>query len=109
MFFYYILDTKKVKCPNLNKSSKIVHTIVDFRSQICHNTVKDLISKEGIIMLRDPISNEIDSVDEEQLEIQAPVDSRIVASNAIKYTAYVMLLFGFLYFLIAYLAPMLEQ
>ncbi|WP_339286701.1 hypothetical protein [Paenibacillus sp. FSL E2-0201] len=60
-------------------------------------------------MLRDPISNEIDSVEEEQLEIQTPVDSRIVASNAIKYTAYVMLLFGFLYFLIAYLAPMLEQ
>ncbi|MNO50313.1 hypothetical protein D3C76_406840 [compost metagenome] len=61
-------------------------------------------------MLRDPVSNEIDSVEEEQqLEIQAPVDSRIVASNAIKYTAYVMLFFGFLYFLIAYLAPMLEQ
>ncbi|KTD86571.1 hypothetical protein [Paenibacillus etheri] len=60
-------------------------------------------------MLRDPISNEIDSVEEEQLEIQTPVDSRIVASNAIKYTAYVMLFFGFLYFLIAYLAPMLEQ
>jgi hypothetical protein len=60
-------------------------------------------------MLRDPVSNEIDSVDEEQLEIQTPVDSRIVASNAIKYTAYVMLFFGFLYFLIAYLAPMLEQ
>lgn len=93
----------------MNKSSIFVHTIVDFRSQICHNTVKDLISKEGIIMLRDPISNEIDSVEEEQLEIQAPVDSRIVASNAIKYTAYVMLFFGFLYFLIAYLAPMLEQ
>jgi hypothetical protein len=61
-------------------------------------------------MLREPVSSELESVDEEQLEIQAPeVDSRIVASNAIKYTAYVMLLFGFLYFLIAYLAPMLEQ
>lgn len=59
-------------------------------------------------MMRDPLSKEIDSNDEEQLKIQEPVDSRIVASNAIKYTAYVMLLFGFLYFLIAYLAPMLE-
>lgn len=59
-------------------------------------------------MLRDPVSKEVDSLEEEQLEIQPPRDSRIVASNAIKYTAYVMLLFGFLYFLIAYLAPMLE-
>lgn len=59
-------------------------------------------------MIRDPLSNEIDSKDEEQLAAQADLDSRIVASNAIKYTAYVMLLFGFLYFLIAYLAPMLE-
>lgn len=43
-------------------------------------------------MLRDPVSKEVDSIEEEQLEIQPPVDSRIVASNAIKYTAYVMLL-----------------
>lgn len=60
-------------------------------------------------MMRDPLSKEIDRIDEQQPETQAPVDSRIAASNAIKYTAYIMLFFGFLYFLIAYLAPMLEQ
>ena len=93
----------------MNKSSNFVHTIVDFNSQICHNRIKDWLYKEGIIIMRDPIANEVDSTIEEQLDIQAPVDSRIAASNAIKYTAYVMLFFGFLYFLIAYLAPMLEQ
>lgn len=60
-------------------------------------------------MMRDPLSKEIDRIEEEQPVTQVPVDSRIVASNAIKYTAYIMLLFGFLYFLIAYLAPMLDQ
>lgn len=60
-------------------------------------------------MIRDPLSKEIDRIDEQQPEAQESVDSRIVASNAIKYTAYIMLFFGFLYFLIAYLAPMLEQ
>ncbi len=60
-------------------------------------------------MIRDPLSKEIDRIDEPQPEVQESVDSRIVASNAIKYTAYIMLFFGFLYFLIAYLAPMLEQ
>ncbi|SET28723.1 hypothetical protein [Paenibacillus sp. NFR01] len=41
-------------------------------------------------------------------EAKTPTEASIAASNAIKYTAYVMLLFGFLYFLVAYLAPMLE-
>lgn len=60
-------------------------------------------------MMRDPLSKEIDRIDEEQPEAQETVDSRIAASNAIKYTSYIMLFFGFMYFLIAYLAPMLEQ
>ncbi|MFC6650638.1 hypothetical protein ACFTAO_24640 [Paenibacillus rhizoplanae] len=48
-----------------------------------------------------------DSTETERLEVQAPKDLSIVASDAIKYTAYIMLLFGFLYFLVAYLGPML--
>lgn len=59
--------------------------------------------------MSDSIVNEMDSTKEEQLEIQTPVDSRIAAANAIKYTAYVMLFFGFLYFLVAYLGPMLDK
>lgn len=50
---------------------------------------------------------ETDQVESERLEVQAPKDLSIVASDAIKYTAYIMLLFGFLYFLVAYLGPML--
>lgn len=50
---------------------------------------------------------ETDQVEPERLEVQAPKDLSIVASDAIKYTAYIMLLFGFLYFLVAYLGPML--
>ena len=61
------------------------------------------------MMIRDPLSKEMDRNVEEQPEVKESVDSRIAASNAIKYTAYIMLFFGFLYFLIAYLAPMLEQ
>ncbi|WP_342478210.1 hypothetical protein NYE24_04885 [Paenibacillus sp. FSL H7-0350] len=48
-----------------------------------------------------------DSTETERLEVQTPKDLSIVASDAIKYTAYIMLLFGFLYFLVAYLGPML--
>ncbi|MNN44750.1 hypothetical protein D3C81_1590560 [compost metagenome] len=83
-----------------------IHNIVEFHSQICHNTVKDSISKE-VIPMKESLSHDTENVKPDRPEVQAPTDSSIVASNAIKYTAYVMLLFGFLYFLIAYLAPML--
>ncbi|MEK5493020.1 hypothetical protein MKZ24_20240 [Paenibacillus sp. FSL R7-0297] len=57
--------------------------------------------------MKESFNQEVDSTEPERLEVQAPRDLSIVASDAIKYTAYIMLLFGFLYFLIAYLAPML--
>lgn len=59
--------------------------------------------------MRESLSQDTDTIERERTEVQAPTDLSIVASNAIKYTAYIMLLFGFLYFLIAYLAPMLES
>ncbi|ULO10650.1 hypothetical protein H1230_15960 [Paenibacillus sp. 19GGS1-52] len=58
-------------------------------------------------MIKDPSSKEMDMVETERTDDQKPTDSSIFASNAIKYTAFVMLLFGFLYFVIEYLAPML--
>ncbi|WP_155990333.1 hypothetical protein [Paenibacillus graminis] len=57
--------------------------------------------------MKESLSRDLETVKPDRTEAEAPTDSSIVASNAIKYTAYVMLLFGFLYFLIAYLAPML--
>ncbi|MBT2287823.1 hypothetical protein J7E73_01515 [Paenibacillus albidus] len=58
-------------------------------------------------MMRDPVAKDFDQMEAEQIDTAGPTDKSIVASNAIKYTAYVMLLFGFLYFLAAYLGPML--
>ncbi|NUU62130.1 hypothetical protein [Paenibacillus agri] len=58
-------------------------------------------------MMRDPRSEDFEAKEQEQVLVQESVDPRITASNAIKYTAYVMLLFGLLYFLAAYLGPML--
>lgn len=57
--------------------------------------------------MKESLSQDLDPVKTERTKVQPPTDASIVASNAIKYTAYIMLLFGFLYFLIAYLAPML--
>ncbi|WP_340023800.1 hypothetical protein MHI24_01515 [Paenibacillus sp. FSL K6-1096] len=58
--------------------------------------------------MRDSLNHEeTEQTEQERLDVQAPKDLSIVASDAIKYTAYIMLLFGFLYFLIAYLGPML--
>ncbi|WP_379152157.1 hypothetical protein [Paenibacillus sp. sgz5001063] len=57
--------------------------------------------------MKESLSHDLETIEVDRTDVKAPVDPSIVASNAIKYTAYVMLLFGFLYFLIAYLAPML--
>ncbi|WP_159067758.1 hypothetical protein [Paenibacillus ihuae] len=57
--------------------------------------------------MKESMSQNLEPRETERTKIQPPTDASIVASNAIKYTAYIMLLFGFLYFLIAYLAPML--
>lgn len=57
--------------------------------------------------MKESFSHDLDTIKPDRKETDAPTDSSIAASNAIKYTAYIMLLFGFLYFLIAYLAPML--
>ncbi|WP_342561162.1 hypothetical protein NST84_15910 [Paenibacillus sp. FSL R7-0345] len=57
--------------------------------------------------MKESLSQEPEHTENVRTKVQPPTDASIVASNAIKYTAYIMLLFGFLYFLIAYLAPML--
>ncbi|WP_019910857.1 hypothetical protein [Paenibacillus sp. HW567] len=58
--------------------------------------------------MKESLSQYTEPLEQERSEGKAPKDLSIVASNAIKYTAYIMLAFGFLYFLITYLAPMLE-
>jgi hypothetical protein len=58
-------------------------------------------------MMKEPQASEVTKADVEQQNVEEISDSSIVAANAIKYTAYIMLFFGFLYFLIQYLAPML--
>lgn len=93
--------------PNVNIPSNNFHNIVEISSQICHNAIKDSIYKEGIQMKESLNYRETDSTEPERLDVEAPKDLSIVASDAIKYTAYIMLLFGFLYFLVAYLGPML--
>ncbi|MNB76150.1 hypothetical protein D3C75_228090 [compost metagenome] len=57
--------------------------------------------------MKESMSPEQEQPETGPTKLQPPTDASIVASNAIKYTAYIMLIFGFLYFLIAYLAPML--
>jgi len=55
-------------------------------------------------MMKEPPTNEAGRVETEHREAS---DSSIAASNAIKYAAYIILFFGFLYFLVQYIAPML--
>lgn len=57
--------------------------------------------------MKETFNQDLDHNEMERAQSYAPTESSIAASNAIKYTAYIMLLFGFLYFLAAYLGPML--
>ncbi|WNS45104.1 hypothetical protein [Paenibacillus sp. MMS20-IR301] len=57
--------------------------------------------------MKESLNQDPEPTEIERMDVQPPKDLSIVASDAIKYTAYIMLLFGFLYFLIAYLGPML--
>ncbi|WP_191089544.1 MULTISPECIES: hypothetical protein [Paenibacillus] len=45
------------------------------------------------------------SVEVEHREVQRKSDSSLVASTFIKYAAYVIIFFGFLYFLVRYVFP----
>lgn len=46
------------------------------------------------------------SVDVEHREVQKKSDSSVVASTFIKYTAYIIIFFGALYFLVKYVFPL---
>ncbi|GLI09728.1 MULTISPECIES: hypothetical protein [Paenibacillus] len=46
------------------------------------------------------------SVDIEKKSVEKRMDSGMVASTFIKYAAYVVIFFGFLYFLVRYILPM---
>ncbi|MCZ8516218.1 hypothetical protein O9H85_28255 [Paenibacillus filicis] len=46
------------------------------------------------------------NVDIEQKRIEKKMDSGMVASTFIKYAAYIIIFFGFLYFIIHYVFPM---
>jgi len=58
-------------------------------------------------MMKDPYTHDIENTEIEHKEDYRSTDSSIVAANAIKYTAYIILFFGFLYFLFEYILPML--
>ncbi|MCL6603457.1 MAG: hypothetical protein K6T94_11325 [Paenibacillus sp.] len=58
-------------------------------------------------MMKDPYTKDIERVEVEHKEEYQATDSSIAAANAIKYTAYIILFFGFLYFLFQYILPML--
>lgn len=58
-------------------------------------------------MMKDPYTQEYDRMEIERKDNKEISESSIVASNAIKYTAYVMLFFGFLYFLVQFILPRL--
>ncbi|WP_179281398.1 hypothetical protein [Paenibacillus sp. XY044] len=45
------------------------------------------------------------NVEVERKEVQQKSDSSLVASTFIKYAAYIIIFFGFLYFLIRYVFP----
>lgn len=57
--------------------------------------------------MKESVTQDLEQTEPQRTEVQFPTESSIAASNAIKYTAFIMLFFGLLYFLIAYLAPML--
>ncbi|WP_433945629.1 hypothetical protein [Paenibacillus sp. SN-8-1] len=48
---------------------------------------------------------EVNNVEVERRDIQHKSDSSMVASTFIKYAAYIILFFGFLYFLVKYVFP----
>lgn len=48
---------------------------------------------------------EVSNVEVERRDIQHKSDSSMVASTFIKYAAYIILFFGFLYFLVKYVFP----
>ncbi|WP_410515300.1 hypothetical protein PaeBR_14960 [Paenibacillus sp. BR2-3] len=58
-------------------------------------------------MMKEPHTNDVNTVEVEHQENQQTSDSSIAAANAIKYTAYIILFFGFLYFLVQYVLPLL--
>ncbi|WP_379134330.1 hypothetical protein [Paenibacillus sp. sgz500958] len=58
-------------------------------------------------MMKNPYTQEANKPEVERKDKYQPTESSIAAANAIKYTAYILLFFGFLYFLVAFLAPML--
>ncbi|MFD1775795.1 hypothetical protein [Paenibacillus rhizophilus] len=45
------------------------------------------------------------NVEVEHREVQKKTDSSLVASTFIKYAAYIIIFFGFLYFLVRYVFP----
>lgn len=59
-------------------------------------------------MMKDPYSSEVEEVRLEETDAEPVIDPRIAAANAVKYTAYVMLFLGLLYFLVAFILPMLD-
>lgn len=49
--------------------------------------------------------NEISNVDVERKSVQEKSEPSMVAATFIKYAAYIILFFGFLYFLVKYVFP----
>jgi hypothetical protein len=50
--------------------------------------------------------DDMKSVEIEQKHVEKKMDSSLVASSFIKYVAYILIFFGFLYFIARYVFPM---
>ncbi|QWU13667.1 hypothetical protein SAMN04487895_103354 [Paenibacillus sophorae] len=59
-------------------------------------------------MMKDPHSSEVERVEVDEQDVDPIYENRVKAANAVKYTAYIMLFLGFLYFLVAFILPMFE-
>lgn len=57
------------------------------------------------MMINPQERTEVSNVEVERRDIQHKTDSSMVASTFIKYAAYIILFFGFLYFLVKYVFP----
>ncbi|MBP2000718.1 hypothetical protein J2Z69_001749 [Paenibacillus shirakamiensis] len=56
-------------------------------------------------MIENQNRSEVSNVEVEHRDIQKKSDSSMVASTFIKYAAYIIIFFGFLYFLVKYVFP----
>jgi hypothetical protein len=68
---------------------------------VCNGFSKQHLPNKEMIMMNEPHR----TVEVEHKDVQYKSDSSKVASTFIKYAAYIIIFFGFLYFLVKYVFP----